>query len=220
MAIDLSAGVPKRPGVDPGAQCNSRPCRASGSALASTRSRSCPLDGRVQCGFVPAAADGRELPLVFDLHGSGGNGESQAHSSRLAEVGAKDGFVVANPNGGVTFPNAPEKYYWNIPGVPLSGVGDTPADAPDDVQFISDSIDQIAVKPSIDQSRIYVTGMSGGARMASLFGCRLANRIAAIAPVSGLRAGIPSADNPAEPDPSTCRRRARCPSSAFMVPAI
>src|ERR1700683_2001011 len=140
------------------------PCGASGlsagqhsvTVVSAGRSRSVLI-------FVPAAVHGRELPLVFDLHGSGGNGESQAHSSSLADVGAKDGFVVANPNGGVTFSNAPEKYYWNIPGVPLSGVGDTPADAPDDVQFISDSIDQIAVQTCIDQSRIFVTGMSGGA---------------------------------------------------------
>jgi polyhydroxybutyrate depolymerase len=192
------------------------PCGASGlsagqhsvTVVSAGRSRSVLV-------FVPAAAHGRELPLVFDLHGSGGNGESQAHSSRLADVGAKNGFVVANPNGAVTFSNAPEKYYWNIPGVPLSGVGDTPADAPDDVQFISDSIDQIAAQTCIDPRRIYVTGMSGGARMASLLGCRLANRIAAIAPVSGLRAGVPSADNPAQPDPSTCRPTRAMPIISF-----
>ena len=52
------------------------PCGASGlsvgqhsvTVVSAGRSRSVLV-------FVPAAADGRELPLVFDLHGSGGNGE-------------------------------------------------------------------------------------------------------------------------------------------------
>jgi polyhydroxybutyrate depolymerase len=166
--------------------------------------------------FVPAAAAPRRaLPLVIDLHGSGGDGEREARSTRLSEVGTKNGFVVANPSGGVSFGAAPEKHYWNIPGVPLSGAGDTPADAPDDVQFISDTIDEISAHTCIDARRVYVTGMSGGARMASLLGCRLAGRIAAIAPVSGLRAGLPSTENPAQPDPASCRPQRPMPIVTF-----
>jgi polyhydroxybutyrate depolymerase len=155
--------------------------------------------------YVPAAAaTHRALPLIIDLHGSGSNGEEQAKTSRLSELAAKDGFVVANPSGGVILAGAPNAHYWNIPGVPLSGGAPTPADAPDDVQFINDTIDTIASKTCIDPRRIYVTGMSGGARMASLLACRLSARIAAIAPVSGLRAGLPSRDNPLQADPATC----------------
>jgi len=51
--------------------------------------------------------------------------------------------------------------------------------------------------------------------MASLLGCRLSTRIAAIAPVSGLRAGLPSSDNPAQPDPSTCRPTRAMPIVTF-----
>ena len=103
--------------------------------------------------FAPAAADGRELPLVFDLHGSGGNGESQAHSSRLADVGAKNGFAAANPNGGVTnFPPHRRSITGTFRVCHSPGVGDTPADAPDDVQFISDSIDQIAAQTGKSRS--------------------------------------------------------------------
>src|ERR1700733_11280372 len=54
--------------------------------------------------YVPAAgAKRRAVPLIIDLHGSGGNGEEQAHTTRLADLAAKEGFVVANPSGGVTF---------------------------------------------------------------------------------------------------------------------
>jgi len=128
------------------ADLSAAPCRTGGLSagqhwlpvVSSGRSRPVLL-------FVPTlSAKPRALPLVIDLHGSGGNGETQARSTRLADVAAENDFVVANPSGGVSFPDAPEKHYWNIPGVPLSGVGDTPADAPDDVQFISDTIDAIA----------------------------------------------------------------------------
>lgn len=156
--------------------------------------------------YVPAAAATRRpLPLILDLHGSGGNGAEQARTSRLSSLAAQEGFVVANPNGGVTLPGSPSGHYWNIPGVPLAGGAPTPADAPDDVQFLADAIDVISSRTCIDPRRIYVTGMSGGARMASLLACRLSTRIAAIAPVSGLRAGLPSHDNPSEPDPATCQ---------------
>jgi polyhydroxybutyrate depolymerase len=51
--------------------------------------------------------------------------------------------------------------------------------------------------------------------MASLLGCQLSDRIAAIAPVSGLRAGTPSAANPAQPDASTCRPTRAMPIVSF-----
>ena len=166
--------------------------------------------------YVPAAATtGRAVPLIIDLHGSGGNGEEQARTTRLSELAAKDGFVVANPSGGVTFANAPNSHYWNIPGVPLTGGAQTPTDAPDDVQFISDTIDVISSRTCIDPRRIYVTGMSGGARMASLLACRLSARIAAIAPVSGLRAGLPSSATLSQPDSATCQPQRAVPIVTF-----
>lgn len=166
--------------------------------------------------FVPAATAVRHaVPLIIDLHGSGGNGEQQARVSRLSDLAAKAGFVVANPSGGVTLPGAPDSHYWNIPGVPLTGGAPTPADAPDDVQFISDTIATISGKTCIDPRRIYVTGMSGGGRMASLLACRLSGRIAAIAPVSGLRAGLPSTADPSQPDPASCQPQRAVPIVTF-----
>jgi polyhydroxybutyrate depolymerase len=57
----------------------------------------------------------------------------------------------------------------------------------DDVAYVGDVITHVAARVCTDEERVYVTGFSGGGRMSSLLGCQLGSRIAAIAPVSGLR---------------------------------
>jgi len=124
--------------------------------------------------FVPPVYDGRaRLPLVLDLHGSGGTAERQAGSSRFEALAAREGFLVASLQAASSTGNR-----WNVP------VTD---DRPDDVAYVSDVIDDVAAHVCADVSRVYATGMSGGARMSSLLGCKLNSRIAAIAPMAGLR---------------------------------
>ena len=53
----------------------------------------------------------------------------------------------------------------------------------DDVDFFNQMLDQMALKFSLDQTRIYATGLSEGGLMAMKAGCSMADRIAAIAPV-------------------------------------
>lgn len=121
--------------------------------------------------FVPPTARGDgPLPLVLDLHGSGGQAAGQARNSGFEALAAREGFAVASLQA--------EEARWNVPA---SGT------RADDVQYVADVIDHIAARSCIDASRVYATGFSGGGRMASLLGCRLNGRIAAIAPVGGLR---------------------------------
>jgi polyhydroxybutyrate depolymerase len=54
----------------------------------------------------------------------------------------------------------------------------------DDIEFLNQMLDQIALKVSVDASRIYATGLSEGGFMAMKVGCALADRVAAIAPVA------------------------------------
>jgi polyhydroxybutyrate depolymerase len=123
--------------------------------------------------FVPPGYDGRTpLPLVLDLHGSGGTAASQAATSRFEALAAREGFLVASLQA------AGPGSRWNMPITP---------DRPDDVRYVSDVIDHIAARVCLDQTRVYATGFSGGARMSSLLACRLSGRIAAIAPMAGLR---------------------------------
>ena len=132
------------------------------------------MSGQRQRGyrlFVPPGYDGHQrLPLVLDLHGSGGNSAGEARNSQFEDLAAKEEFLVATLDA--------VDARWNVPVL---------ADRPDDVAYASDVIDHVAAHVCTDAARVYSTGMSGGARMTSLLGCKLGNRLAAIAPVSGLR---------------------------------
>lgn len=121
--------------------------------------------------YVPSSYTGRTpVPLVLDLHGSGGNAAGQARNSGLEAVAAREGFAVASLQA--------EGSRWNVP---------VQEGRPDDVAYVDDVITHVAARVCTDLTRVYATGFSGGARMSSLLACRLNGRIAAIAPVSGLR---------------------------------
>jgi polyhydroxybutyrate depolymerase len=121
--------------------------------------------------FVPPGYDGSaRLPLVLDLHGSGGTAAGQARNSGFETLAATEGFLVATLEG--------EGNRWNVPA--QSGRAD-------DVLYVSDVITHVAARACTDESRLYMTGFSGGGRMTSLAACRLGSRLAAVAPVSALR---------------------------------
>ena len=121
--------------------------------------------------FVPPGYDGRtRLPLVLDLHGSGGSAAGQARNSGLETLSATERFIVATLEG--------ENGRWNVP---------VQSGRADDVAYVSDVIDHVAARVCADLSRVYMTGFSGGGRMTSLAACKLGSRLAAVAPVSALR---------------------------------
>lgn len=110
-------------------------------------------------------------PLVVDLHGYTESAEGHDALDALAARGAAAGMVVATPQalGSLTLWNATE----------VAGL-------PDDVGFISALIDRLLATVCIDTTRVAVVGGSNGAFMASAVGCRLADRVSAIAAVAGL----------------------------------
>jgi polyhydroxybutyrate depolymerase len=121
--------------------------------------------------FVPPGYDGHlRLPLVLDLHGSGDSSAGQASNSGFERLGASERFIVATLDA--------EGGRWNVP---------VQNNRADDVAYVSDVIADVAARVCTDEMRVYATGFSGGGRMTSLLGCQLGSRIAAIAPVSGLR---------------------------------
>jgi len=122
--------------------------------------------------FVPDSYDGKtRLPLMFNLHGTGGDAAGQARDSGMERLAQEEGFIVIGLQG---FQNS-----WNV-------LLNDPNQV-DDVQYTSDVLDDALQKVCVDERKVYATGFSGGARMSSRLACNLSERIAAIAPVSGIR---------------------------------
>jgi polyhydroxybutyrate depolymerase len=192
---------------------------AAGSAECSAGTRQLQvMSGGVQHQadlVLPAAIqEGKSVPLVIELHPSGGSGQSFDDDTGLTAAATAKGFAVMRANGAIRAADG-GGYFWNIPGVPLVSGAEVPQGTRDDVRFLADAIDQAVKDHCIDARRVYVTGFSGGARMSSMLGCRLADRIAAIAPVAGLRAGRAKGPQFSEPDADDCK-----PSRAVRVLAI
>lgn len=194
----------------------------SGAALAAN----CAVGAPGVTGRVDIAQSGRQpllhrpagldpatpAPLVILLHGSGGTGARMLQASRLEATADRAGFILVAPDAAIP---AGQGFAWNIPGVPtVTGKIPDASDA-DDVAYLAQIVDSLAEDGCIDPARVYVTGLSGGGRMASWLGCVASDRYAAIAPVVGLRAGNPKADNPQEPDPATCTPSRPMPVIAF-----
>jgi len=92
------------------------------------------------------------------------------------------------PGGGGGYPGGGGGGGGGYPGGGQSG-GQTPEETknrpepPDDVAFLNQMLDQLALKYSVDTHRIYATGLSDGGFMALRAGCSMADRVAAIAAV-------------------------------------
>lgn len=129
------------------------------------------------------------LPLVIVYHGDGGNGVGIENYSGFDALADSQNFIVIYPDavsvgGGIQF----NKYADNATGFGSAGDNDgpNPADpnAPDDVLFTSDLIDNFYQKYRINRNRVYATGHSGGGFMAYFLSIAIPNKIAAIAPVA------------------------------------
>jgi polyhydroxybutyrate depolymerase len=111
--------------------------------------------------------------LVLGFHGANSTAESFESYSRFSRVADREGFIVVYPQALGAYPT------WNT----ASGQGNP------DIQFVSDLIDTLQSRCNIDRTRIYASGASNGGGMANRLACNLADRIAAIGPVSGAYQG-------------------------------
>ena len=124
--------------------------------------------------YVPASYDGTtSFPLLFNFHGGGGTIASHIGVADMSSIADTANFIVVYPQARPD-PSDGNSFNWisKVPGTY------------DDVPFISSLIDTIANNYQIDQNRIYACGYSLGGDMSFELGCKLNNRIAAIAPVA------------------------------------
>ncbi len=92
--------------------------------------------------------------------------------SQFGTLAQQDGFVVAFPEG---------------TGDPVRWDMTTLAPANPDLEFVTALLAQLEATQCIDTSRVYASGFSDGAYMASALACSMSDQIAAIGAVSGLQ---------------------------------
>ncbi len=125
--------------------------------------------------YTPEQLPSGPAPLLFSFHGSGGVPQNQVDTSHFDKLADQHGFIAVFPAG--AFTNTVTERSWNANAE--AGV--------DDVQFVRDIIEDVAAQQNVDRSRIYTSGMSGGARVSSLLACELSDVLAAAAPVAGIQ---------------------------------
>jgi polyhydroxybutyrate depolymerase len=119
---------------------------------------------------VPPSYDPtKPMPVVLDLHGYAEGAAVHVKMSDLGTYGDQQGFVTITPQGGGAVAR------W-----------DTALDSPD-LDFIGNLLEEVDDTLCVDTDRIFVTGLSNGAFLTSAVACRYADRIAAAAPVAGIR---------------------------------
>lgn len=143
--------------------------------------------------YVPASySPDQPVPLVFNFHGYTSNAAAQMFYGDFRSIADTAGFLIVHPMG---TPDATGTTHFNAEwGTNV-----------DDIGYSEALIDHLAEGYSIDQTRIYSTGMSNGGYMSYTLACRLSDRIAAVASVTGsmtvLQLNTPGGCTPRRPVP-------------------
>jgi poly(3-hydroxybutyrate) depolymerase len=126
--------------------------------------------------YVPNSYQpGAAVPLVFALHGGGGDASKMyAPEKRIVEYAESQGFIAVFPNG-LPKPDAPagsDSFYWEDPA---------------NIDFMNHLIDLMMNRFTIDSRRVYFIGFSGGAKLCYRLAAdpAISARIAAIATMAG-----------------------------------
>ncbi len=131
---------------------------------------------------LPSSYNGRTpMPVVVVLHGYGVSAADMVLVTQLGSFGNRAGFITITPQVARHIP------YWQ------TGFKSK------DLAFLRGVLTNVMSTLCVDQNRLFVTGYSNGAIMASVLACVDAAQVAAIAPVSGI--ANPSNCHPSRPVP-------------------
>lgn len=157
--------------------------KAAPATASTTATQTVAVDPQVDLGaaqrtylvHVPTAYQPQlPLPLVLIFHGRGSNAAEIEGYSGFSQLADKERFIAIYPQG---LKNSAGQTFWDS--------FDPPQEKVDEVAFVSKLLDDAEQKLCIDLHRIYATGFSNGGNMTGMLACRLADRIAAFAPIAG-----------------------------------
>ena len=123
--------------------------------------------------YAPASLP-QNRPLVISMHGLNQDAAYHQSQSKWEQVADTAKFVVVFPNG--------INKQWN-----LSGTSDT--------DFILAIINDMVSRYGIDRNRVYLSGFSMGGMMTYYAATKIADKIAAFAPISGYLLGGPNTNS-------------------------
>lgn len=148
------------------------------------------VDGDIREYYVHVPAGysaARATPVVFMLHGTGGDGEKFWQISGWKEVGETENILTVFPSSWryCIIDDGVQKTTtkWNSqPAEWTFCAGETPRD---DVKFLTTIISELKAKFNVDSKRIYLVGFSNGGQMAAKCAIQMSDKFAAIVESGG-----------------------------------
>lgn len=149
------------------------------------------IDGVQREYFVHVPAgynDNSATPLVFMLHGTGGDGEKMYDISGWKELGETENLLTVFPSSGryciIDDGETKNTTKWNTtPDTEwIFCAGQTPLD---DIKFLRAVIAEVSAKFNIDSKRIYLNGFSNGGQMAAKCSVEMSDVLAAVCENAG-----------------------------------
>jgi poly(3-hydroxybutyrate) depolymerase len=116
----------------------------------------------------------KNMPLMISMHGMDGTMYNQKNETQFETIAKANNFVLVYPQG--------NNNAWQLSGTT-------------DIDFISTIIDEMYKRYGIDRERVYLSGFSMGGMMSYYAVTKIADKIAAIAPVSGFLMGGPNTNS-------------------------
>ena len=158
------------------------------------------LPENVRTDFQANGSSAKKVPLVLAMHGYTCSGEIYTGNSGWTQVADKYGFIVVHPTALLAHVNMPEQGLmpeyalfpaWNI---------FQEDDRPDELSFFNQMLDRTIAQYPVDADHVFATGHSWGSLMTQMLGLGMTDRLAAIAPCSGVFFGGSSKIMTALPD--------------------
>lgn len=137
--------------------------------------------------YVPSQLDvSQPAPLVFVLHGGGGNPELYEEVTGFSQKAEEGGFILVYPAG----TGRTRLLTWNAGHCCAYALENDV----DDVGFFRAMLEDIQADYNIDPNRIFAAGHSNGGMMTYRLAAELSDVFAAVAVVAGTIGGFPSLD--------------------------
>lgn len=125
--------------------------------------------------YIPSSFSNTEPhALIMSFHGYASNDLTQEKISQFNSIANSNNIIIVYPQGTTGLLAARG---WNT--------GHHPTITAKDVLFVSNLLNTLQANLCIDPKQIYATGFSNGGGFSGELACKLSNRIAAYAPISG-----------------------------------